>query len=126
MPDRGASADRFGLIGTTLAGRYYVERQVAEGGFAVVYRAYQTLLDRLVAVKVLKTPPDLDPQGLATFRERFAGEARTIARLKHPYIVSVHDFGVDRMVSGEPAPWMALEWLEGETLEADLDGRRGA
>ncbi len=126
MVERVSSADRFGLVGSTLAGRYYVERQVAEGGFAVVYRAYQTLLDRFVALKVLKTPPDLGAENQQLFRERFAAEARTIARLKHPYIVSVYDFGVDVMTSGEPAPWMALEWLDGETLEADLDRRRGS
>jgi serine/threonine-protein kinase len=59
------------------------------------------------------------------FRERFAAEAKTIATLKHPYIVSVYDFGVSRMSSGELAPWMALEWLDGETLEADLDSGLG-
>jgi serine/threonine protein kinase len=126
MVERVSSADRFGLVGSTLAGRYYVERQVAEGGFAVVYRAYQALLDRFVALKVLKTPPDLGAENQQMFQERFAAEARTIARLKHPYIVSVYDFGVDLMTSGEPAPWMTLEWLDGETLEADLDRRRGS
>ena len=103
-----------------------MERQVAEGGFAVVYRAYQAPLDRFVALKVLKTPRDLGAENQRLFQERFAAEARTIARLKHPYIVSVYDFGVDVMISGEPALWMALEWLDGETLEADLERRRGS
>ena len=119
-------ADRFGLAGTTLAGRYRVERQVAEGGFAVVYRAFQIALDRPVALKVLKTPPDLGDAARARFESRFATEARTIAKLQHPYIVDVHDYGVSQMPSGASAPWMALEWLEGETLEHELDRRRGA
>src|SRR5215510_4295830 len=95
-------ADRFALAGTTLAGRYRV------------------------ALKVLKTPPGLSDAARVRFEQRFATEARTIAKLQHPYIVDVHDYGVSRMPSGESAPWMALEWLEGETLEHELDRRRGA
>ena len=121
-----AAADRFGLSGTTLAGRYRVERQVAEGGFAVVYRAVQIALDRPIALKVLKTPPGLTDAARARFEHRFATEARTIGKLQHPYIVDVHDYGVSPMPLGDPAPWMALEWLEGETLEHELDRRRGA
>jgi tRNA A-37 threonylcarbamoyl transferase component Bud32 len=124
MAEAEPPSDRFGLIGSTLAERYRIERQIAEGGFAVVYRAYQLSLDRQVAVKVLKTPSDLDDAARTEFRGRFAAEARTIARLRHPYIVDVYDTGVSRMPSGEFAPWMALEWLDGETLERDLDCRR--
>jgi len=121
-----AAADRFGLSGTTLAGRYRVERQVAEGGFAVVYRAVQIALDRPIALKVLKTPPGLTDAARARFEHRFATEARTIGKLQHPYIVDVYDYGVSAMPLGDPAPWMALEWLDGETLEHELDRRRGA
>jgi hypothetical protein len=120
-----APVDRFGLVGTTLGGRYRVERLVAEGGFAVVYRAQQLALDRPVALKVLKTPAGLGDAARARFEQRFATEARTIAKLQHPYIVDVYDYGVSEMPSGAPAAWMALEWLEGETLEHDLDRRRG-
>jgi serine/threonine protein kinase len=125
MAESPATGDRFGLVGATLGERYYVERPIAEGGFAVVYRAHQLALERPVALKVLKTPPGLDEVAEARFRERFAAEAKTIARLKHPYIVTVHDFGVAHSASGELAPWMALEWLDGETLESDLERRRG-
>jgi len=119
-------ADRFGLAGAVVAGRYRIERQVAEGGFAVVYRGVQVALDRPIALKVLKTPPGLTDAARTRFENRFATEARTIAKLQHPYIVDVHDYGVSRMPSGESAPWMALEWLEGVTLEEDLNARRGA
>ena len=92
--------DWFGLRGATLAGRYRVERPVAEGGFAVVYRAFQVALDWPVALKVLKTPAGLDEPARARFRERFAAEARTIAKLKHPYIVDVYDYGLLETASG--------------------------
>src|SRR5687767_14003944 len=112
-----APTDRFGLEGTTLAERYLVDRQVAEGGYAVVYRAVQLGLERPVALKVLKMPPGLDDTARGKFRNRFAAEARTLARLGHTNVVSVYDYGISRMASGDIASWMALEWLEGETLE---------
>jgi serine/threonine protein kinase len=117
--------DPFGLRGSLLDGRFRIDREVAEGGFGVVYFATQIALDRPVAIKVLKTPSGFDEAAKAQFRDRFASEAKTIARIHHPHIVDVYDFGISTMPSGEVAPWMALEWLEGETLENQLAGRRG-
>jgi eukaryotic-like serine/threonine-protein kinase len=116
----------FALEGTVFDGRFRVEERIAEGGFAVVYKAYQVALDRWVALKVLKAPRGHDEVARAEFREKFASEARTIARLQHPHIVEVHDFSVATLASGEPAPWMALQWLEGETLATHLGWRRRA
>jgi serine/threonine protein kinase len=117
--------DPFGLGGSLLDGRFRVDREVAEGGFGVVYFATQIALDRPVAIKVLKTPAGFDESAKIQFRDRFASEAKTIARIRHPHIVDVYDFGISPMPSGEIAPWMALEWLEGETLENQLMARRG-
>lgn len=117
--------DRFALLGTEVDGRFRVSAVVAEGGFGVVYKAVQTTLDRQVALKVLKTPARLDEVGKKHFVEKFALEAKTIARISHPSIVQVHDFGVTMMPSGDLAPWMALEWMQGGTLEAELLHRRG-
>ncbi len=117
--------DRFRLVGTVLADRFRIEREIAEGGFGVVYLGAQVALDRRVAIKVLKTPPGLDEAAQAQFREKFAAEAKTIARLNHPHIVDVYDFGISSMPTGALAPWMALEWLEGDTIEAVLSRRRG-
>lgn len=117
--------DPFGLRGFLLEGRFRIEREVAEGGFGVVYFATQIALDRPVAIKVLKTPRGFDEAARIQFRDRFASEAKTIARIHHPHIVDVYDFGISTMPSGEMAPWMALEWLEGDTLESQLVGRRG-
>jgi tRNA A-37 threonylcarbamoyl transferase component Bud32 len=117
---RGSLLD---LEGPIFDGRFRIEARIAEGGFAVVYRAWQLALERRVALKVLKPPRNQDPIGRAEFREKFAAEAKTIARLRHPDIVDVYDFSVATLPSGELAPWMALEWLDGDTLALEL-GRR--
>ncbi|WP_394827304.1 serine/threonine-protein kinase [Pendulispora albinea] len=119
------TSDRFRLVGTTIAEKFRVERLVAEGGFGVVYAATQLSLDMPVALKVLKTPPEINDAVRATWIEMFAREAKTIARLRHPHIAHVLDFGVAVMPTAERAPWMALEWLAGETLADALQARRG-
>ncbi|MDO9018800.1 MAG: serine/threonine-protein kinase [Myxococcales bacterium] len=119
-----ANQDRFGLIGTELEGKFRVERFVAEGGFAAVYQAVHLTLERPVAVKVLKTPPEFNEEARQAFIEKFAFEAKTIARISHPNIVQVLDYGASEMPSGETAPWMVLEWLTGQTLDQDLKLRR--
>jgi Protein kinase domain len=123
--DAAPKKDPFGLAGGLLDARFRIEREVAEGGFGVVYYATQIALDRPVAIKVLKTPAGFDEAAKVEFRDRFASEGKTIARIRHPHIVDVYDFGVSQMPSGEIAPWMALEWLQGETLEDQLLRRRG-
>jgi serine/threonine protein kinase len=116
--------DAFALGGMIFDGRFRIEERIAEGGFAVVYRACQVALDRRVALKILKPRRGHDETARAEFRETFAAEARTIARLRHPHIVDVYDFSVSALPSGELAAWMALEWLEGETLATHLARRR--
>src|SRR5881392_255563 len=69
-----------------LAGRYSLERELGRGGMGVVYLAREVRLDRPVAIKLL--PPELAANG--ELRERFIREARTAARLSHPYIVPIH------------------------------------
>ncbi len=118
-------ADTFQLAGATLEGRFAVDRPVAEGGFGVVYHAQQAMLDRPVALKVLRTPTRYDAAARQQFLAAFLGEAKTVARITHPSIVLVYDFGVSLMPSGERAAWMALEWLTGVTLDDELSVRRG-
>jgi len=115
--------DPFGLVGARLDSRYEVGDLVAQGGFGVVYRAQHRDLRKLVAIKILKTPADFTPKQHANFLRRFAEEARTVAQLDHPHVVRVLDFGTSIMPSGAKAPWMALEWLEGVTLESDFNAR---
>jgi len=120
-----SAADPFGLMGACLDGKYEIEAMVAEGGFGAVYRGRHLTLEKPIALKVLKSPPDATEKARAAFVEGFALEAKTIARLEHPAIVKVLDFGVSQLVAGAPAPWMVLEWLTGETLGHELDRRRG-
>jgi serine/threonine protein kinase len=117
--------DRFQLVGTCLDGKFRVEEFVAEGGFAAVYSGQHLSLDRAIAIKVLKTPVELNEQAREHFIAKFSLEAKTIARMSHLNIVQVIDFGVSPMPSGETAPWMVLEWLTGRSLEQDLQLRRG-
>ncbi|MDB4928363.1 MAG: Serine/threonine protein kinase, partial [Myxococcaceae bacterium] len=114
--------DPFALVGRTLANKYRVDRVVAKGGFGTVYCARHLQLDAPVALKVLMVPDRFSGELRAEFLEMFKREARTIAALAHPSIVRVLDFGSAEFAEGE-SPWMALEWLEGRTLEADLEGR---
>jgi hypothetical protein len=84
---------------------------LGEGGMGVVYRARQTRLGRIVAVKVLSTRFLADPQ----FIQRFEREAEAMARLQHPHIVAIHDFGVHGGV-----PFLVLEHVEGKSLRTQL------
>ncbi|TAM56176.1 serine/threonine protein kinase [bacterium] len=96
-------------IGSVLAGRYRVDSLIGSGGMADVYRGLDTTLDRPVAVKILT-----DRSG--NIRQRFLREARSMARLNHPNIVSVYDAGEADGVS-----YIIMELAEGRTLSALAD-----
>src|SRR6201995_1841643 len=102
------------LVGRLLDGRYQVEAQVAMGGMATVYRAMDTRLDRQVALKVMHAPLARDEE----FVNRFIGEAKSVARLSHPNVVSVFDQGRDGSYL-----YLAMEYLPGRTLRNLLDER---
>lgn len=99
------SGDRSAILGTTV-GRYQIQSILGEGGFGAVYRAYDDQLDRPVAIKV----PLLD-ENAAEAQSEFLREARQLARLAHPGIVSVHDVGVD-----QGRCFIVTEFLEGKNL----------
>ncbi|MDB4931171.1 MAG: Serine/threonine protein kinase, partial [Myxococcaceae bacterium] len=116
--------DAFQLVGSVVADRYSVERVVARGGFGLVYKAAHLELSVPVALKVLVHPEAMRGGAGAALVERFRQEARTLAALKHPAIVRVLDVGtVDPVAGAGPHLWMALEWLDGATLEEDLRAR---
>ena len=95
------------LPGGVVDGRYQVTRLLGRGGMAEVYLAHDRLLDRPVAVKVLREHLSGDDRLLTRFRR----EARAAAGLSHRNIVAVHDVGVD----GE-APYIVMELVRGRTL----------
>ncbi|HET6765370.1 MAG TPA: hypothetical protein VFH27_16905, partial [Longimicrobiaceae bacterium] len=80
------------LAGRVLAERYYVERVIGRGGMGAVYAAMDQRLGRPVAIKVMILPAG-DPDSRERVRQRFTREAQAAARLRHPNIVTVHDFG---------------------------------
>ncbi|MEZ4666664.1 MAG: protein kinase [Anaerolineae bacterium] len=91
-------------------GKYEVIERLGRGGMAEVYRAYQSSLDRYVAIKVLHAFLADDPE----FKSRFEREAQNIAKLKHPNIVQVYDFDYD--TEGE-SYYMVMELVDGTTLK---------
>ncbi|MFK4102457.1 Stk1 family PASTA domain-containing Ser/Thr kinase [Streptomyces sp. NPDC019531] len=104
------------LVGQVLDGRYRVDARIAVGGMATVYRALDTRLDRVLALKVMH--PALAADG--TFVERFIREAKSVARLAHPNVVQVFDQGTDGSYV-----YLAMEYVAGCTLR-DVLRERGA
>jgi serine/threonine-protein kinase len=103
------------LVGTTLSERYRLVTRLAGGGMGEVYRAHDLLLDRPVAVKVLQSSLAADP-GLV---ERFKAEARAAARLAHPNVVSVFDWGAE----DDHTYYMVMEYVAGSDLRDLLVAR---
>ncbi|MEZ4459564.1 MAG: protein kinase [bacterium] len=104
--------------GAEVAGRFVILDKLGEGGMGTVFRALQTSLDREVALKVLHSQVAFTPRA----RRRFGREARAVARLNHPHIAAVYDFGAD---DGDQSLWLAMELVVGTAMtglkRADLD-----
>jgi serine/threonine-protein kinase len=96
-------------VGELIVGRYELEELVGEGGMSTVYRAYDTVLERRVAIKILHEHYSRDPE----YVERFRREARAIARLAHPNVVTVIDRG-----EWEGRQFIVFEHVAGENLKA--------
>lgn len=97
------------MIQRRLNGRYELVEKLGEGGVAIVYRALDTILDRTVAIKVLREQLTGDP----AFLERFRREAQAAARLSHPSIISIYDVGQD-----DNWHYIIMEYIEGQDLKA--------
>ncbi len=95
-------------VGTLLNGRYRLDAQIGTGGMSTVYRAFDTVLERQVAIKLMHREIASDSDQL----ERFRREARAVAQLNHPHIVTVIDAGED-----DNTPYIVFEYVEGETLK---------
>ena len=94
----------------TRLGPYRIDSVLGSGGMGTVYRAEDTRLDRLVAIKVLRRN-----DGDASLRQRFQREAKAISSLNHPNICALYDVG-----SHNNSDYLVMEYLDGETLRARL------
>src|SRR5690349_12449818 len=97
--------------GTTL-GPYEIQSPLGAGGMGEVYRARDTRLERIVAIKIL--PPTVSGDPL--HKQRFEREAKTISNLNHPHICVLHDIGLQDGIE-----YLVMECLEGETLAKRLE-----
>ncbi|MBK9145486.1 MAG: serine/threonine protein kinase [Candidatus Melainabacteria bacterium] len=100
------AADKF--IGTTIADKYHIESLLGRGGMSVVYKAKHLLMDRTVAVKMLRQDLVSVPQLL----ERFKQESKAVSALRHQNIITVFDFGL----LPDATPYLIMDYLEGQTL----------
>ena len=101
------------LTGKTL-GRYHLLEKIGEGGMAVVYKALDTALERHVAVKVILPYRELSEKFLA----RFKREAKALAKLSHPNILKIFDYGEQ-----DNLPYLAMEYISGGTLKDTFTGK---
>ncbi len=97
-----------------LNNRYQLEEPLGRGGMAVVYKGRDRMLERTVAIKVLRAGFSNNP----AFRERFRQEAKAAANLSHPNIVTIHDFGID-----EGRIFIVMEYVPGMTLKEYIEKR---
>src|SRR5919106_3620235 len=99
------------VIGTLIGERFRLEERIGAGGMSSVYRAFDPTLERSVAIKLMHRDISSDPDQL----ERFRREARAVASLNHPHVVTVIDFGED-----DDHPYIVFEYVEGENLKDRL------
>jgi hypothetical protein len=114
-------------IGTVIGGRYRLDAEIGRGGMSMVYRAFDTVLERPVAIKLMHRDIAADADQL----ERFRREARSVAQVSHPHVVTVIDAGEEISADGQRpgetsmgTPYIVLEYVDGETLK-DVIRREG-
>ncbi|NQV72221.1 serine/threonine-protein kinase [bacterium] len=103
------------MIGSTLS-HYQIESELGRGGMGIVYRAQDTKLDRTVAIKVLPSAALASDDD----RARFYREAKAAAQLHHPHIASIFEIDESSADGGESHPFIVMEFIEGETLDARI------
>jgi len=115
------------VLGTVIGGRYRLDAEIGRGGMSTVYRAFDLVLERPVAVKLMHRETAADTDQL----ERFRREARSVAQLNHAHVVTVIDAGEEPSTDGaeDPGgplatPYIVLEYIHGETLK-DVIRREG-
>lgn len=117
-----SNEDEFGIVGVTLANAFHVERVVAHGGFAIVYRGIHGGFRAPIALKCLRIPDGMTELQRNTFLERFREEGELLFRLSAAIPEVVRPLHIDAVYlpSGALMPFLALEWLEGEGFDQVL------
>ncbi len=115
------------LVGSVINGKFHIHRAIARGGMGKIYYATQAPLDRPVALKVVRADTTNEEQ--ANFLKRFLLEASILAKLQHPNVVTVFDYGRIESGAGDGRSggeqyFIAMEYLAGETLSARLKQRQ--
>jgi serine/threonine-protein kinase len=100
-------------LGTLLDGRYRLDAQIGSGGMSTVFRAFDTTLERQVAIKLMHREIASQSDQL----ERFRREARAVAQLNHQHVVGVIDAGESGDANGPSTPYIVFEYVQGETLK---------
>ncbi|MFJ6379835.1 protein kinase [Kitasatospora sp. NPDC092039] len=121
MSEHGNAVEGFSLGN----GRYVLQRLLGEGGMASVHLAYDSVLDRQVALKSMHSELGRDD----SFKERFRREAQAVARLEHPNIVTVYDSGEDVAPDGSSTPYIVMQLIDGKGLREAINeaiGQYGA
>ena len=95
-------------------GSYQISEEIGKGGMAVVCRAYQPQLERWVAIKILQAKGTTGTE----FLDRFRREARAIAALRHPNILTIYDYGEERGIA-----YIVMEYVPGGTLKVHSTGQ---
>ncbi|GFN36358.1 Stk1 family PASTA domain-containing Ser/Thr kinase [Tepidimicrobium xylanilyticum] len=100
------------MIGTVLGNRYEIIEKIGGGGMALVYKAKCRLLNRYVAIKILRDEFNNDEE----FIKKFKRESQAAASLSHPNIVNIYDVGVDKK-DGQEIHYIVMEYIKGKTLK---------
>ena len=103
-------------LGELLAGRYRILAPIGRGGMGTVWRAWDSELDRTVAIKELRVPEHVGAEERRVFYARMEREARAAGRLKHSGIITVYD----RVAGDDGRPWIVMEYIEGGSLQDRL------
>ncbi len=107
-PRQSGSSDDLNMLAGKTLGQFRIVERIGSGGMATVFKAYQPALDRYVAIKVLPAYHARDP----IFVKRFEQEARSVAKLAHPNIVQIHDFGEQDNIT-----YIVMEYVDSGTLK---------
>ena len=99
------------MAALTKAGRYQIVSELGRGSMGIVYRGFDPIINRTVAIKTMLTE-GLTPQEFQEYKARFQREAQAAGILAHPNIITIYDFGEDAGIL-----YLAMEFLEGKSLE---------